>query len=201
MPEQNQMSWKGMVVGVVVGLVAGFLLGKVTPSSSPAGQNPEVQKLQAQIESAKKFFPSAPKETRNISGTVKEVRGDTMVFESRSFGPFDESPRTRMITLGSATKVVRSEQKDRTTFQAELAEFQKKMRAQVGGSNQGTTLAPIAPPTPFREVQAQLSDIKAGLQVSVTAEENIRDKEAFAATIVSISSFLAVPVAQKAPKK
>jgi len=174
-----------VVVALVAGLGIGFIGGRGVRSG--VLESPETQKLQAQIEQAKKFFPPTPSDVRTLSGAVKEIRGSTIVMEVSPVNPFDESPRSRNVTLASGTKIVRTERKDPAVYQREIADFQKALQSRTKA---GT--APVSLPNPFRETPAQLSDIRVGGQISVTAGENIRDKEAFTADIVSILNFSGV---------
>lgn len=170
-----------LLIGFGIGFISGRSLGGRSEVSRT--ESAQVQKLRQQIERAKTFFPAISADVRHISGTVKEVRGKTIVVEILPINPFDESPRTRTITIGNETKILRNETKDTAVFQGEIAEFQKAIQSQKSGPG----AAPISPPRPFREVSAAFSDIHAGQMISVTAQENIRDKESFTATTVNIS--------------
>lgn len=171
------------VLTLAVGLVVGFFVGRnsIPASVGISEQSVKIQKLEQQIEEAKKFFPPVPSDVRSISGTVTSVQGATIVVEV-SGNPFDESPRTRTVTVGSQTRIVRNEQKDPVLFGQELAKFQKAVRAQAGKPSPSSLVAPI----PFLETPGKLTDIQPGQQVTVTAGENIRDKESFTASMVSI---------------
>ena len=177
-----------MIVSSMGSFGIGFFSGESVASRPLESQ---IEKLQAQIENAKRLLPfaSIPQETRNISGIVKEMRGNIMVLGYSPINPFDESPRTRSVTIVTGTKITRNEQKDQATIEHETREFQKAIQSQKSGA------APlVTPPSLFREIPAVFSDIRAGQQVSVTAAENIRDAESFAATQVTIVS-VSIPVA------
>lgn len=182
----NQKYLLAAAIALCVGIFVGFFLGK---RSGAPDQSIRIQKLQSQLEQAKKFFPSLPQNTRSVSGIVKEVRASAIVLETIPAGPFDESPRMRTITIGKDAKIVKNEQKDPAAYQREIAEFQKTVQEQSGKPG----LTPVMPPPPFREVAAKISDIKPGQQVSITADENIRDKESFEATQVTILGLTGIP--------
>lgn len=175
----------GLLLGILVGRY-GFSEGVSTTNSQTAVK---LQKLQSQVDQAKKFFPPMQQDIRSITGKVTEVRGNTVMLEVAVFNPLDESPRMRTVTVGSGTKIVKSEQKDHAVFQRELAEFTKAMAAQRGTLSRTMP----TPPMPFREVAADISQIKPGVQISVIASENIRDKIAFTAQEIKINS--AAPMA------
>lgn len=169
-----------LMIGLAIGAVLGLAVGMAIGAPGTPDQSAQVQKLQAQIEQAKKFFPPAPQDIQSISGTVKSIAGNVITMETGTANPFDEAPRTRTITTGDQTKITRNEQKDAARFQKEVTAFQKAMQS---GTN-----TPIPPPSPFRDVAAHLSDIKPGQQIVVTAAQNIRDMESFNAISVSILS-------------
>lgn len=171
-----------IVIAVLIGgIVVGFVLGAGIAQSRASAQ---LQKMQAQIDRAKKFFPVFPQETRTLSGTVKEVNagGHIVTVEVPAIGPFDESPVMRKAMIGPDTKITRAEPKDQATFQRELADFQKAVRAQSGKPG----FHPLAPPDPFREIAGIIADLRPGARITVTADENIRDKEEFTATAIRI---------------
>lgn len=175
----------GAVIFSIVGFISGRALSGGLGVSSDQAQ---LQKLQMQVEAAKKLFPPPPADMRSIIGTVKEVKENALVVETFSSNPFDDTPRIRTITAGENTSITRNEQKDPAVYQEELAEFQKAIQAQSGQTS-GT---PPVPPSPVREVSVELSDVKPGMQATVTAEENIRDKESFEAKTIQISQGAAV---------
>lgn len=171
-------------LALVVGFVLGFLGGKVGSFSLSGGlnQSAQIQKLQAQIDQAKKFFPPTQEDIRSITGTIKEVRGSDIVLDVLTDHPFDGSPATRTVTVGKDTKIVKNEQKDPAAFVREFTEFQKAVTTQKSALSRTS----LIPPMSFRETPAQFSDMKAHMQVRVNAGENIRDKESFTATAIHI---------------
>lgn len=165
------------VIALVVGAVGGFALGR-----GAVGSSSDVVKLRMQVEEAKKLFPALPGDIRSISGTVKEVKGGVITMETFSASPFDETPRMRNVSVSGDTKITRNEQRDPAAYQRELDAFQKAIQSVKPGS------APPTPPNPFREVAVKIEDLKQGDQISVTADENIRDKESFTANTISVFS-------------
>lgn len=172
-----------VVIAVLIGgIIVGFVIGAGVARSRAGAQ---MQKLQAQIERAKEFFPSLPQEIRTISGTVKEVNAGEhiVIMEVSVANPFDESPTMRRISIGPDTKITRAEAKDPASYQREIAEFQKAVRTQSGKSG---FFKALTPPDPFREVASTIADIHPGAHIMVTADSNIRDQESFTATAIRI---------------
>jgi len=157
---------------LIIGFGLGFLAEKTLLPMQP---NQEIAKLQSQIERAKKFFPTIFQDVRSISGTVKEVRADTVKVEIILANPFDESPQARTVKITDETKIILSQRKDPAVYQRELAEFQKNIRAQAGKS----PAVNLASPNAFIQEPAKISDITVGRQISIAANENIRMRESF----------------------
>lgn len=164
---------------LVIGFGAGFFVEKNLAASQ---YRPEIVKLRSQVEQAKKFFPPPSQDVRSIFGTVREVRGDTIAVEITLMNPFDESQQNRTVKIESETKIFRSERKDPTMYQREIAEFQKNIQAQLNKSSS----VRLTPPNEFTQESAKISDVAVGQQVSVAASENIRDKESFTAKTIII---------------
>lgn len=163
-----------IIIGLVIGLALGYIWGMTGTASS----------YSSKIAAVNKLFP-VPTQTMAVSGRVKEVSASSIVLEgvSVSSNPFaGDFPTTRTATITSETKIVKSEQKDPTTMQAEFAAFQKAMQNNKAG-------APLAtPPNPFSQKVIQLSDIKVGDIVTVTAANDILSASSFTATQVQLAT-------------
>jgi hypothetical protein len=94
------------------------------------------------------------------------------------------------VTVTSATKIIRNENKSPATVQAEQKAYMDKMSTWKPGS---TGTLPI-PPTPFTEKNISISDIKVGDQLNVEAATPIRMLEKFTAVKINVQmSYAAVP--------
>lgn len=172
--ETNTSSKLTIVVATAMfigGMILGFIVG--------AGQaGSEIEKLQAKIDTAKKFFPQVL-EIHSISGKVKSISNDIVTIESSlDVNPLEDFPKERMVTITSATKLVSFVQKDSMIFQKEMEEFSKKMSTAPRGS---ISVPSPLPPTPFTEKESSLSDLKEGMTINVEASENIKEKVTFVA--------------------
>ncbi len=181
---EQKNSLVAIIITLVIGLIVGFALGRGLGGVGGFG---DTQKLQQQVEQAKKLFPPVATDVRSMSGTVKEVKEKqgVIVVETIAVNPFDDTPRVRTVTIASDTKIIRNEQKDPAAYQKEFIDFQKAVQAQA---SKPAGSAPAKPPMPFREVAATISDIMVGQQVFVTADQNIRDKTSFDAKTLIVSS-------------
>lgn len=178
------------IAALVIGIIIGFVIGAGQSGSS----NTEVARLQAQIEAAKKFFPSIP-EMRSVSGTIKSISGDTVIIESvNTVNPFEVLPAERVITITPDTKIVFFEQKDQAVFQKEIVEFSKMIKT-IPSEN----TIPGRPPLAFTERAITQSDLKEGMTVSVEAAENVKEKTSFVAVKITASATM-VPIMPPAPQ-
>lgn len=162
-----------VLVSLAVGLGLGYAWGSTQVAASYASKVAEVNKL----------FP-APTETLAVSGKVKQVTDSSIMLEgvSVSSNPFaGDFPTTRNVMITSATRIIKTSQKDGATLQAEMMAFQKSIQGSKGGVT-------ITPPSPFSETDATLADIKVGDTVTVTATSNILSAASFSATQVQLAS-------------
>ncbi len=169
----------------LAGAALGFGIGRI----GSGGRFGELQKLQAQVEQAKKFFPQTPADIRTISGTIKNVSGRTVTLEIESPNPFEDIPKTRMVTISASTKIILQKQKDPAVLQRELAVFDASVKTLA--TKPGTP-SPMFP-SPFQETSGVASDLKPGQSVTITADQNIRDAEAFEAREMRLTPLPAAP--------
>lgn len=116
-----------------------------------------------------RLFPFINQETRIVSGTIASVTASGFVLTQDSLAvdpKADNVPDARTITVDKSTKIVTTKDKDPDAFRAEMDEFMKKS---------GTPgVQPPAPPLATIETTATLSDIKAGMRVSVESDADLR---------------------------
>jgi len=174
----NKQIFAGIIIVVVIAAgVIGYMIG----TSSIGGVLGGDASLRAKLEEVKKMFPTMP-DSNFISGQVKSVSGNVIILNTPTSNPFDESPVIREITVTSATKIVKNENKSPETIQKEQEAYQKKMASFKPGSTD--TLA--TPPMPFIEKEISVSDIKEGDQINVEAETQIRMVEKFEAVKITV---------------
>jgi hypothetical protein len=181
----------GIIVGLVIGALAGYGAGRVSVGSPGSPLSPKKGSYEEGYEAAKKklaesgLFPVQNTETRTLSGTVKEVRSDSLVLsvELRSTNPLEEldAPKERVVAIGTDTKIISRKQKLPEKFQEEVNRFQKAL------SSLETGAVPPSPPEPFETVELALKDIVTGMTVSVTADVNILTLAEFTAKEIAVS--------------
>lgn len=176
-----------VIIGLVLGFGSGYLVGQKTTASS----------YEAQITKAKAFFPQLT-DVRSVSGTVKSVSGNSVTVSTISSNPFDDSPSERVVTIGDKTTIVENTPKDPKVFQQEMAAYQASIKniqpvavAPAAGAPAAPSIA--TPPTPFTEQTINLSDLKAGMQITVQASANIKTAATFEAVSISVSPVITPP--------
>lgn len=190
--KSNALKIVAPIATLIIGAIIGYMVGVGQTGTS----NPEVARLQAQIDEAKKMFPPMP-EMRAISGKVLSVSGNTITIESMaSVNPFETLPKERTITVNSTTKLISMEQKDQAIFQKEMEAFSKTMSSVKPGSVQS---APVVPPMPFNEKTISLSNLTVGTIINVEANENIKEKTSFIATKITTTPTPSMPTTPQTP--
>lgn len=172
-----------IIVALCIGLAVGFFADRTLQSGTISGQTAQIQKLQSQIDVAKKYFPSSPSSVTVISGTVTNISGDIVTFETNLFNPLEDSSKVRMVTITNNTAIYIKEPRDQVGIQQQILKLEKKGIA--------PTVQPGYPAGTFPDffyVQSKGSrtDLKTGQSVIVTAGEDIRKKTSFEAQKIEI---------------
>ena len=161
------------VICLAVGVIAGVFL---------KGADPRVAEMQAQIEAAKKLFPSIS-DMRAVSGKVTQVGSNSLTIQTDVVtSPFDDVPSVREIVVGPNTKLTKQISKDPKGFRAEMAAYEAK----AANIKPGSVNAPLVPPSSFSEEEIKLSDIKVGDRITASADENIKTAAKFTALAVQV---------------
>ena len=178
---------KSIVIVFIVGVFIG--LGVAFAFFSPSKEDGNT--YQAGFDAAKKLVKESPlgamfisqNDIRSLTGTVTAVNGNKISVRGQaSSDPFaDPALNSRVVVITKDTKIFTFTPKDAKTLQAEMALFMK------GSSGNGTVTPPI-PPSMSTLTASDVSSIKVGNTVSVTAGENIKTMKEFSATEVQVNS-------------
>lgn len=220
---------KTIIISLIVALVFfifGYFVGGIQVGPGPVGQSASVQLIQgdntyqAGYEAAKKrlaesgYAPMNNFEVKNVSGEVTAVKGKTITLKIRPLEPLaDSSLDVRTVTVDANTKIYISEQKDQVLYQKEMADYNKKMQAQIKAMSKPgqtptsptTPTTPIMPPEPMVKKEASLADIKVGAIINVVAvDKDIKNTKTFVAAEITIQfspvgAPAAAPAALSAP--
>jgi hypothetical protein len=190
------------IVVAVVFLALGYLLGlSAQPSGSVAGLSQLVKgndTFKAGWEAAKTRMVESgyvPMDTniklQNINGTVKEIKNGAITLTVRPLEPLaDPSLNERTVKIDSKTQIFKLEPKDQKVYQQELADFNKKIKAQVKPGQVPSVSNSALPPIAFIQKLVSLADIKAGDKIDVTSgnDEDIKSAKTFKASNIIISA-------------
>lgn len=132
------------------------------------------------------FAPlAADMEIKSLSGQVQKIEGSKISLKIQPLEPLaDPALDNRIVETDNNTKIYKLVQKDTSEYQKEMEEFNKKMEEQM--KNPPERPEPLMPPEMYTKEEVALSDIKEGEQITVTAQENIKEKSEFKATEVVI---------------
>jgi hypothetical protein len=175
-----------------LGLFLGTKLKSKTADSKNNTYQAGWEAAKAQLEKSGIGAVPAGMEIKTLSGTVDKVSGNTITLKNVSFGDplADPSLSVRTVQINKDTKFYQLSQKDQAVFQKEMDEFTKKINEQ--SNNKDNAPEPIASPDPQIKKEITLADIKEGQLVSVSSNEDIKDKKEFIASQVSVN--LSTPV-------
>ncbi len=176
-----------LIAGLLVGAVVGYGAGRVSVGSpvNPLfsksgsyqdGYNAAIKKLHDSG-----LIPAFPTSASSLSGTISAVGENSLTLEiNLPFNPLEElnAPKERTVTVTSATKIYKQNQKPPDQFQKELSDFQKA----------AVTDHTATPPSPFTRSEASLKDLKKGDSVTVIAATDILFQKSFTAKEIDLSS-------------
>lgn len=160
----NSKSTLAFFAALIIGFGAGFFVEKTMLASQT---NQEVAKLRSQIEQAKKFFPPIQEQINVISGVVTDISGDIVTLEVDIVNPFDDFPKVQKVKIATDTVVLRLESK----YQV---------------SQLGTLPPGFLPSIFYIKSPGSRTEIKKGQSITVTAGEDVRRKDLFAAKKIEI---------------
>lgn len=165
------------IVGIAVGAFVSFYF--YSPSSYQAGF--DAARNLVENSSVGGVFRT-PDDIRILSGTVTAINGTSITLHTVSNNPFDDpSLNDRIILVASSTKIFEFTQKDPKVFQSEVAAFTKTAQSASSTS-----------PTFFSLTATDLTRIKVGDALSVTALKNIKSVKEFTASEIQIQSQLSL---------
>lgn len=187
---------------------------KAEPTSSKA-KAPGQDTFQAGWEAAKKRLIEigmAPmmmegEEIKTAKGTVESADGNSISIKIQPMEPLaDPKLDKRTVTIDSGTKINLRKMKDYKIYEAETAKYDKKWKEmEEKMMKQQTAADPVAegagdmkiiestmaeewsePPEMYFYQTGQLSDIKVGMQISATADKDIKEAQEFKAVEITV---------------
>ncbi|MBU1246949.1 hypothetical protein KJ973_02800, partial [Patescibacteria group bacterium] len=188
------------IISVFIAVIF-FGLGYITSKSHkqlcPQTTNEQKGDFQAGWDAAKQrlsetgFMPMLDDiesmEIKTANGEVTEINGNKISVKIYPLEPLaDLELDNRVVEVDENTKVYQSVVKDQKEFQKELDEFRKKIDERINNPEGNT--GPLTPPSGFIKKETNLAAIKIGQQITVTAEQDIKNLEQFKAIEIIIQS-------------
>lgn len=170
---------------------------KIKKTQAPAGVE---NSYQAGWDAAKKKLaetmptPLGAEETKILNATIQKISGSTLTVKvlPMASNPLDQqTDDIRTVQISGDTKIYQLVQKDFAQIQKEMEEFQSKMKTQAE-SKDAANVESLTPPMPQDKKEVAIGDLKEGQQISITANENIKDKKEIAAAEINIQPVLPV---------
>ncbi|MBU1255792.1 hypothetical protein KKH35_02890, partial [Patescibacteria group bacterium] len=116
---------------------------------------------------------------------VQEVKDNKIYLKIQPLTPLDDPELdNRIIETDDNTKVYQLVEKDQTQYQKESNEFNQKMQEQM--NNLETIAEPIMPPEPFIKQEINFNEIQVGQQITVIAEQDIKEIKQFKAVEIIV---------------
>lgn len=160
-----------LCAGLALGFVLGFFTAFVFQQASPF-QAGTVKNL---------VPPISPSEMTTIMGTVKEINGKIITVEmAESPNPADKWPTKRRVIVDSKTKILKISAKSPAELKKEIDSHPK--------DSSGLTFLPNG----VKEEEIELSDIRIGDSINVSADHNIKTEVKFIATRITLNASQAV---------
>ncbi len=178
-----------IIIVAVVFFIFGYILSSqinLPAKIGPAGQNTFQAGWSAAKQRLAEFMPPLTQgEIKSLSGQVQKIEGSKISLKIRPLEPLaDPALDNRLAETDNNTKIYKLVQKDAAEYQKEMKEFTKKMEEQM--KNPSERPAPLMPPEMYAKKESALSALKAGDQITVIAQENIREKREFKAVEIVI---------------
>ena len=161
------MENKSLVNIIIVGVIA-LVVGYFVGASQGVSKN-VVAEYEKKLDAVKKLFPEI-QDLRNISGTVTSVNGDIVTLQAdNSQHPLDNLPEVREVVVATSTIITKA-----------IRMSQDEIR-EVTGLIQGSPVT-----IQDRQAKADISDIKEGDVLNISATKNIKTDVRFDAYSIYI---------------
>ncbi|MBU1730238.1 hypothetical protein KJ557_01635 [Patescibacteria group bacterium] len=189
-----------IIISVFIAVIF-FGLGYITSKSHkqlcPQTTNEQKGDFQAGWDAAKQrlsetgFMPMLDDiesmEIKTANGEVTAIEDNKITLKIFPLEPLaDPELDNRIIEIDENTKVYQSVVKDQKEFQKELDEFRNKIHERINNPEGNTE--PLTPPSGFIKQESSLTAIQVGQQITVTAEQDIKNLKQFKAIEIIIQS-------------
>ena len=190
---------------IIIPLIAIFALGVFIGTKIKTKTNTGQQdSFRAGWDAAQKRLEEsgvAPKlegmEIKNISGTIQSIDGNKLSIKVANIMGALSNPEldNRIVEVGDYVKIYELNPKEPQQFQKETEEFLAKLKE----ANSDDQKSALQSPEAFNKKEIKLSDLKVGETVTITADEDVKNKKQFVAKEISVQANLIPETLQVAP--
>ena len=163
-----------LILWVIVIISVGFVFYKIGFNKAYQTAKQEIElRYQSKIQ---ELFPE-PEEMLSFMARITDIKRDTLsiVIPAATFNPFAED-MIKKVKITDSTEIVKRIARPEMEFQKEQEAYNKILESFEGSPED---LPPS--PLPFEDVKIEITELKIGDEITVEAEENIKDKDEFTA--------------------
>jgi hypothetical protein len=122
---------------------------------------------------------------KTVSGTIQKIENNSIAIKvSNILGALSKPELdNRIVQINNETKIYKLIPKDSSQFQKETEDFNNKLKESKDGS-MGDTRVPI----PFNEEEIKLTDLKEGQTITIDSSDDIKEKQQFIATKITVQN-------------
>jgi hypothetical protein len=178
---QNKILLALSVLMLIVGYAAGSTLGSksLTGSCNDKAVRADITKKLTEAGLIPAVMP-----IMSLSGKVTAIDENRVTVEvpNQNRNPLEEStPKVRVVTIADGAVITLLKSVSPKDFLKAQQAYEKKQTEYMAAVGKGENPLPPSPPSGFIEEDIKLSDLKAGMTVTVTAESDITSATSFAA--------------------
>ncbi len=182
------ISTQKFTLSIVLALVLGFALGFVAERSSAEKVKENYkEELQARMTEIG-IVPPPASEVFAVTGSIISVDGNVFLMKvSSPRDPFgDPTLDERTVTVDEKTTIEQTALRDYALYEKEMEEYRSKLSKMKPGAAADPNKV-LKEPLYYERKTGDITVLKAGQLITVTAVDNVRDKKSFSASTINIS--------------
>lgn len=191
----TKIMWVGVAVVASVSIfVAGLAIGAKISNNGVSGDFANGFNAAKSMLNKTGLLPTTPNKIMTVGGVIKAVDNNQITIAVSGVTPNpleDQGPVYRTVNVSGKTAIVAM----MSLSAAEMDAANKGFLADLKNGRHPS------PPAPFKEQVAKISDLKVGMQISVTSSDDIKDASTINATKISFQGGLPVTAPIPAKKK
>lgn len=195
-PPKSLMLWVVAIAAVLTAFLGGLYLGCwMSGGAKEGGAGYQAGYDAAEAKLIELGLAREPMPVMSASGHIAEVTDDSIKMNVVLMpdSPLDsEQPVALTVKIGAETKIVIRESLPQEEIEAAMerydeAQRQFMMTTMIPGEGEAAPPEPPMPPQTYKESAGSMSDLKTGIVVSVTVNEDIRTNSAVTAKEIMLT--------------